>query len=108
MDETKYIMIFVTAASLEEANEISLTLVEEKFVACASTVGNVGSLYWWNGQIENADEQLIVFKTLASHLDAVIARVKSLHSYEVPEIIALPIYGGNPEYLKWIEESVRP
>ena len=108
MDEIKYIMIFVTASDPDEAREISLTLVEEKFVACANTLGSVNSLYWWNGQIENTDEQLIVLKTLASHLDAVIARVKALHSYEVPEILAMPIIGGNPEYLKWIEESVRP
>jgi periplasmic divalent cation tolerance protein len=101
-------MIFVTASNPQEAHDISLTLVEEKFVACANTVGAVNSLYWWNGQIENGDEQLIICKTLASHLDAVIARVKSLHSYEVPEIIAVPILGGNPEYLKWIEETVRP
>jgi len=108
MYEPKYIMIFITAANTDEAHEISLALVEEKFVACANTVGAISSTYWWDGQIENADEQLIVCKTLASHLDAVVAWVKSMHSYEVPEIIALPIIGGNPDYLKWIEESVRP
>ena len=108
MNDSRYIMIFVTAANPDEAREISLTLVEEKFVACANIVGGVSSIYWWNGQVENTDEQLIVFKTLASHLDAVIARVKSLHSYDLPEIIAVPLTGDSPEYLKWLEESVRP
>lgn len=107
MDSVQYLVVYVTAATSEEASAIALTLVEEKLVACATTVRDVRSLYWWHGKVEDAGEQLLVMKTPVRLLDAVIARVKALHTYEVPEIIALPIVGGNSEYLRWIDESVR-
>ena len=107
MNELKFVLVFVTAPNPEEAREISLTIVEEKLAACATTAPNVNSIFWWDGQVENADEQLIIFKALASDLEAIVVRVKSLHSYDVPEIIAIPIIGGSTDYLNWIEESVR-
>ena len=106
MNPPKFVVIFVTASSADEAKNISLTLVEERLAACANIAPNINSVYWWNGKIENAGEQLIIIKSVAARLDAVIARVKSLHSYKVPEIVALPVIGVNSDYLKWIENSV--
>src|SRR3989339_1426012 len=103
---TNYVVVYVVAANSDEADAIGLTLVEEKLVACATSVRDVHSLYWWKGKIENADETLIVLKTTVHLLDAVVSRVKALHSYRVPEVIALPIVGGNPDYLEWINASV--
>ena len=105
--DTRYVVVYVMAANTEEAVSISLALVEEKLVACANTINEVQSVFWWNGKMDDADEQLIIMKTTAKLLGAVIERVKALHSYDVPEIIAMPIVGGNPDYLKWIDASVK-
>lgn len=83
------------------------TLVDERLAACANLVPGVTSTYWWQGKIEEASETLLVLKTRQDLLERLVARVKTLHSYIVPEVIALPVVGGNPAYLEWIDESVR-
>lgn len=101
-----YIIVLVTASSREEAEKIAHTLLEERLIACANIVGPVQSLFWWQGKIDNAQEHLIIMKTRKDLFAKIAERVKALHSYQTPEIIALPITEGSKDYLKWLDESL--
>jgi periplasmic divalent cation tolerance protein len=103
-----YCIIFVTAGSRPEARRIARALLERRLVACANIVSGVESHYWWKGQIDHAREWLLVMKTRRSRFRAVERAVKALHSYKVPEIIALPLAAGRADYLRWIDASVSP
>jgi len=103
--EDSYVAGFVTASSPEEGRKIADALVEERLAACVNVVDNIHSTYRWQGKVEKADESLLVIKTRKDLAESVIARVRQLHSYSVPEIIFLPIIGGSPDYLTWIRES---
>jgi len=103
----RHIVVLVTAGSAEEAAAIGQTVVDEKLAACSNLIGAIASTYWWQGSVERAGEALLVLKTREDLLESVIRRVRELHSYTVPEVIALPIIGGNPDYLRWIDDSVR-
>ncbi|HEX4841132.1 MAG TPA: divalent-cation tolerance protein CutA [bacterium] len=102
-----HIVVFVTVGNREEASHLARVLVEERLAACVNLLPSMASTYWWRGQIEQADEVLLVMKTRQDLLEFLTARVRTLHSYTVPEVIAVPIIGGNPDYLAWIDESVR-
>ena len=101
------IVILITCASKEEAAKIAQGLIAKKLAACANQVDKVNSLFWWQGKVDSAQESLLIIKSQKALLKKIIKQVKSLHSYKVPEIIALPIIGGNIDYLDWIDESVR-
>jgi periplasmic divalent cation tolerance protein len=103
--EDSYVAGFVTTSSPEEGRKIADALVEERLAACVNVVDNIHSTYRWQGKVEKADESLLVIKTRKDLAESVIARVRQLHSYSVPEIIFLPIIGGSPDYLTWIRES---
>jgi periplasmic divalent cation tolerance protein len=98
-------IVLVTAGSAEEAAMIGRTLIEERLGACANIVPHIRSIYRWRGKIYDEQEFLIIIKTRTSLFEAVQKRVKELHSYEVPEIISLPIALGLPQYLEWVEEE---
>ena len=100
-----YIVIFITASNKEEAGKIGNKLVENKLAACVNIIDNVCSVFWWEAKLDSANEVFMLVKSKKSHLSRIIKLVKSLHSYQVPEIIALPIIGGDKKYLKWIDES---
>ena len=100
------VAVIVTASSEEEAKTISYTLVDEKLIACANCFP-IASVYRWQGEVHEDIEVMLLCKTKESLVDKVITRVKELHSYDVPEIISIPILGGSKDYLKWIDESVR-
>ena|SRR5918992_5672984 len=102
---TDYILILVTAGSETEAETIARTLVEERLVACVNIVSPIRSLYRWEGKVADEREWLLIIKTPASHFAAVEARVQALHSYQVPEVIAVPIQAGSGAYLRWIREE---
>jgi len=102
MEKFTYIVIFVTTTDPEEAQLISKVLLEQKKVACANIVHKINSSFWWQGKIDSTQESLIIMKTKASQLTEIVRLVKELHRYEVPEIIAFPIIGGNQDYLEWI------
>ena len=104
--EMAYIMVIITASNEEEASLISKALVEEKLIACANRFP-VNSIYTWQGKVENENEIMLLCKTQEKNLDAIIRRVKELHSYEVPEIVAIPIIGGSKDYLDWVDENTR-
>ncbi len=99
------VVIFVTVANKKEAKEIAFALIKDKLAACVNMIENVHSLFRWQGKIDSAKELLLVIKTRKALMNKLIKKVKSLHSYEVPEIIGLPIIAGNKKYLDWINES---
>jgi len=99
-------LIVVTVSSREEADKIVNVLLERKLIACANILGPVSSRFWWQGKIDSAEEYMIFMKTKRELFDQVADNVKQLHSYEVPEIIALPIVEGAKPYLEWINSSL--
>lgn len=107
MEQFTYVVLFITTADDEEAQLISRVLLEQRKAACISIVPKVNSLFWWQGNIEQAEESLLVVKTRAELLDEIVKLVKEIHSSDVPEIIALPIVGGSQDYLEWVGEEAR-
>lgn len=99
------IVVYVTAPSEDAAAVIARALIEQKLAACVNIVRNIRSIYSWQGKIEDDDEVLMIIKTQKKHFDALSEKVKELHSYDVPEIIALPIFKGSDDYLEWIKAS---
>lgn len=106
MENPSYIVIFITTSTDEEAKKIADALLTEKKASCVNILPKVHSLFWWQGRIDSASEVLLIVKTEERLLDDVTKLVRELHSYSVPEIIALPIIGGSEKYLKWISESM--
>lgn len=104
---SEYIQITTTTDSRELAQKIAETLVEKKVAACAQISGPITSIYEWKGKIENEEEWYCVIKTRQNLYPQVEEKIKELHPYEVPEIIALPIVEGNKAYLAWITEVVK-
>jgi len=102
----KFITILMTAPSEKEARRIISALITKRLVACANLLNGVDSTFIWKGKIDKAKEFLVIFKTRRNLFKRVEAQIRRLHSYEVPEIIAVPIVAGNKEYLKWIDEVV--
>lgn len=104
--DTGYIVVLITASSAEEAQKIAAALLERKKAACVNIISGLDSRFWWHGKLDSAQECLLIVKSSARLLPDIIALVRATHSYTVPEVIALPITGGNPDYLNWIDESV--
>jgi len=98
------IVVFITAPNEDEAAKISKTLVEARLAGCVNIIKNIRSIYNWQGKIEDEKEVLMILKTQKTLFDSLMKKVKELHSYTVPEIIALPIVDGSVEYLKWLRE----
>ena len=101
------IVVLVTASSEEEASRIAGALVEGGLAACANIVPEIRSIFRWEGKIVNERESLLVLKSQTDCFEELTSQVKKLHSYSVPEIIALPITAGSSEYLAWIREVTR-
>ncbi len=99
-----YMAVLITAPKEEEAVNIAKTLVEEKLAGCINIIRNVRSIYFWQGKIEDDSEVLMIVKTKADLFDKLSERVKSLHSYTLPEIIGIKIKKGSEDYLKWLSE----
>ncbi len=102
----KHIVVFVTVSSPDEAKRICDVLLEKRVVACANVLRDVQSFYWWKGKLDQSKELLLLMKSRRELLDEIVRLVKENHSYEVPEIVAVPMVGGSADYLRWIEESV--
>ncbi len=98
------IVVLITASDEEEASKIAGAIVEEKLAGCVNIIKDIRSIYSWQGKIEDEKEVLMVAKTQKLLFDSLMKRVKELHSYTVPEIIALPIIQGSEDYLKWLKE----
>jgi len=102
-----YILVLVTTKDFEEAETISKELLEKKLIACANIVNPVVSHFYWSGTISKSEECLVIIKSRADLFPKISEQVKALHSYEVPEIIALPVVIGSSDYLAWIDESLK-
>ncbi len=97
-----FVVVLVTAGSNEEGRRIGRAMVEERLAACVNVVGPIRSIYRWEGAVEEAEEHLLVMKARAADVPALTARVRALHSYDVPEVVALPLTGGSEAYLAWL------
>jgi len=103
-----HIVILITTGSVDEGQNIARTLVDERLAACVNIISPIQSVYRWEGQVQDDQEVLLIVKTATEMLEPLAVRVKQLHSYEVPEIIALPIIAGATDYLDWIDKQTHP
>ncbi len=102
-----FITVYITTSDNQEAEEIGGKIVEEKLAACANILPNMHSVYGWKGEIEKSEEAVLLLKTREENFEAIEERVKELHSYENPCIVAFPILKGSREYLEWINEETK-
>jgi periplasmic divalent cation tolerance protein len=103
-----YLIVFVTASNREEAVKIVRTLLEERLIACGNIVDAVSSFFWWKGKIEEEKEALVIMKSNEKLFKKLSKRVTELHSYDVPEVLALPIVDGSSSYLEWLKNCLEP
>jgi periplasmic divalent cation tolerance protein len=103
-----HVIVYVTVSNPEEAQDLAEAILKERLAACANVVESVKSIYWWKGNLERENESLVILKTTEGKFDELAARVKELHSYENPEIIAVPILKGSSDYLSWVDTEVNP
>ncbi len=106
MKEFVPVVILITTNMDEEAEKIANKLLTQRKAACVNIIPKVRSLFWWKGELDSADEAVLIVKTKASLVDEIVSLVKEAHSYEVPEVIALPLIGGNPDYLNWMSDEL--
>lgn len=104
--QNEYVIVLVTTSSKQEAENIAQQLLKKQLIACANITGPVSSLFRWSGKIEKAEEYLVFMKSRKDLFEKLTETVKTLHSYEVPEIIALPIVEGSEAYLGWLESCL--
>ncbi|HOX54118.1 MAG TPA: divalent-cation tolerance protein CutA [Candidatus Omnitrophota bacterium] len=102
-----FIVVLITCANKAQAQKIAQALIKARLAACVNLVNPVNSLFWWQGKVDSSKETLLIIKTKKNLFSRLEKLVKSLHSYDVAEIIALPIVKGSRKYLSWINESTR-
>jgi periplasmic divalent cation tolerance protein len=100
--KTSYITAYITVKDREEAELIARGLLEARLVACVNIFEGMRSLYWWEGRIEESRECLLIAKSVPAHQEAILAKVRELHGYQVPGVAFWPLCGGNPDFLAWI------
>jgi periplasmic divalent cation tolerance protein len=103
----KLIFVYMTAGSTEEARKIGKILLTSKLAACVNIISNMNSIYVWKGEVQDDEESVLIAKTTESLVPALIEKVKSIHSYDCPCIVSLPVVGGNEAFLNWIVEQVQ-
>lgn len=107
MQADDVLLVYITAASREKAVNLARALVERRLAACANILGDITSLYWWKGEVSQEAEVAVIVKTVAGKLTELVSAVKELHDYEVPAVVAVPVVGGNPEFLQWVVRETR-
>lgn len=100
-------LIYMTCENMAQAESLGAVLVERRLVACVNILGGMKSMYWWEGKVEQAEEVVLIAKTKTVLVDEVTEAVKAMHSYDVPCVVAMPLEGGNPDFLKWIGEETK-
>ncbi|MDD5402504.1 MAG: divalent-cation tolerance protein CutA [Dehalococcoidales bacterium] len=108
MERDGFAIVLITTSQDEESHLIARVLLEQKVAACVNIIPKITSLFWWKNSIEQEKESLLVVKTRIELVEEVVRLVKEVHSYDVPEIIALPVIGGSQDYLEWIDHEVAP
>ncbi|MEU6035256.1 divalent-cation tolerance protein CutA [Actinomadura sp. NPDC047616] len=103
-----YVQVTTTTDSRQEAADLAKSAVAERLAACAQLVGPIASTYWWEGEIETAEEWMVVFKTTDDRFDELATLITEGHSYDTPEIIATPVVAGSMDYLAWVAEQTEP
>jgi len=106
MPDSEHVIVLITTGSVEEANKIAQALVERMLAACVNIVPSITSVYRWQGEVQRDDETLLIVKSRRDVFEHLASCIKELHSYETPEIIALPIAAGDVDYLRWLDSSV--
>jgi periplasmic divalent cation tolerance protein len=101
-------LLYITASSRGEAKKIGRGLVEARLAACANVIDGMESIYWWQGKLTEDREAVLIAKTRADLVAAATAKVRELHSYTVPCVVALPLLDGNPDYLDWLVAETKP
>lgn len=101
-----HVLVYITTSDNEESKKIGNKLVEEKLAACINIVASIESIYLWKGEIEDDRESLIIAKTEVKNIDKIIKRVKEIHSYETPAILAIPIIEGSKDYLDYLDSEL--
>lgn len=104
--QSSFLQVFVTFPDRESAARVAQTLVEEALAGCVQIAGPIHSVYQWQGKVESADEWLCLIKTAASRYAQLEQRIRQMHPYQVPEIIAVPISLGSADYLKWLSAAL--
>lgn len=102
------IVVVTTVGSKDDANRIATTLVDRRLVACAQISGPIDSVYWWEDEVERAEEWVCTVKTRQDRYAVVEEAIRQLHPYEVPEILAVSVVAGNAAYLQWVGQQVKP
>jgi len=105
---TDYRVVLVTVPNQAQAEHLTKRLIESKLAACVNQVSGIHSTYWWEGKVETGEEHLLIIKTRSGLIEPLIHTIRTHHAYSVPEVIALPILAGNPDYLRWIDEVTSP
>ncbi|MCZ6556777.1 MAG: divalent-cation tolerance protein CutA [SAR324 cluster bacterium] len=105
MAQTKLRWVYMTTESVEEARKIGRMLVEKRLAACVNIIENMTSMFWWEGEVQDGSETVLIAKTQAERMSALVEAVKAVHSYSCPCVVALPIEEGNPDFLEWIREE---
>lgn len=100
--QNTYIIVMVTTDSKQEAEKIAQTLLNQRLIACANIIGPVSSLFHWSGKSERSEEYLMLLKSRKDLFEKLVETVNGLHSYELPEILVLPVVGGSEAYLDWL------
>ncbi len=99
--------VYVTAGDAAEARRIGRAAVEARLAACANVIAGMRSIYWWQGRLEETEEAVLILKTTEERLEALVARVKELHSYDCPCIEALAVMGGHRPFLEWVARETQ-
>lgn len=102
-----YTLVYITTSGKEESKKIGRILVEERLAGCVNIISTIDSLYWWKGEIEEDNESVLIVKTKVSNIENIIKRVKEIHSYENPAILAIPIIEGSKDYLDYLDNEIR-
>ncbi len=107
MRDKMYSIVYITASGVEEAEKIAIILLEEKIIACANIIPLMQSIYWWEGDLEEDYESVLLVKTKSKLVDKVIDRVKEIHSYKTPCALEIKIKKGSKEYFYWMENALK-
>lgn len=103
----KDLFVYITAADITEARSIGRIILENRLAGCINILPGMESMYWWEGEMEKAEEVVLIAKTQAIYLDELTALVKKHHSYACPCVVAIPVGPGNPDYFEWLEDNLR-
>ncbi len=102
-----YSLVYITTSGMEESRKIGRKIIEERLAGCVNIIPAIESLYWWKGEIEGDNESILIVKTKANNIENIIKRVKEIHSYENPAILAIPIIEGSKDYLDYLDGEIR-